>query len=263
MTNSSGHTVSSGPGGMADPLYFLRFNLSQRLEHLVLMVSFTALVVTGLPQKFYGEGWAQAIILALGGIEITRLLHRSFGLVFLLLALYHVALVTYGVLMKKGSLSMVPSLKDTRDAIAMVRYGLGLAKEKPQFDRYDYRQKFEYWGIVFGGLGMIVSGIILVYPAQVTQLLPGQFIPAAKELHSNEALLAFLTIVIWHLYGAHFGPGRFPFDATIFTGKTTQEKMLDEHPLEYRRLVSSEPSQATPAEARPARAGGSQESRPG
>ena len=87
---------------------------------------------------------------------------------------------------------------------------------------------------------MIMTGLTLWFPTKVFHLipfLPGQIIPAAKALHTNEAMLAFLVIVIWHIYNSVFSPDVFPLDTAIFTGWISKERMIHEHPLEYERLT--------------------------
>ena len=37
----------------------------------------------------------------------------------------------------------------------------------PRFGRFDYRQKFEYWGLIFGSLVMVATGFILYFPIAV------------------------------------------------------------------------------------------------
>lgn len=231
--------------GKGRPDHFIRFSLGQRVEHAVLMVSFIVLAVTGLAQRFYTADWAEWVILNLGGIENTRLIHRSFGFLFTLSAVYHFGYLAYCLFVRHSRLSMLPNLKDARDVLAMLRYSFGFSDRHPQFSRFDYNQKFEYWGIIFGSIIMILTGFILAYPIEFTKVLPGQFVAAAKEFHRNEAMLAVLTIVVWHLYDTIFKPGIFPADTSIFTGKISRKRMREEHPLEYTELVDAEASEET------------------
>ena len=146
----------------------------------------------------------------------------------------------------------------TRDdlvaAVHNIRYYFGLEDRPAMCDRYDYMEKFEYWTILMGGFLMIVTGTVLWFPILVTKFLPGEIIPAAKALHSNEALLIFLINALWHIVNAVFSPEAFPLDTSIFTGYISRERMAREHPLELARLeegVPAEPPAAvsdTPAE---------------
>ncbi len=78
--------------------------------------------------------------------------------------------------------------------------------------------------------------------------------PAAKEFHGNEATLAVIVIVIWHLYDVILRPGIFPADTTIFTGKISKKRMIDEHGLEYAEISGSshEEAVASSSETSPA-----------
>ena len=102
--------------------------------------------------------------------------------------------------------------------------------EQARFDKFDYRQKFEYWGLVLGSVLVVSTGLVLLYPVEVTQVLPGSVVPVAMVAHSNEGLLAFLTIITWHIYNAHLAPEVFPFNKTIFTGRISEERLRHEHP---------------------------------
>lgn len=217
----------------------VRFSVSQRLEHALVMAAFIMLVATGLPQRFPDNGWSQWLIQNLGGIHTTRLIHRTFGFVLVFGAAYHVGAILQ-VLIRKLPLSMLVTFKDFRDAINAFRYDVGLADQPPRYGRYDFREKFEYWGMAFGTTIMIISGLILMYPVVVARLLPGQLIPVAKTMHSYEGLLALLIILVWHLYNAHFAPDRFPCNPTIFTGRISRERMQKEHPIEYEAMLQSE-----------------------
>ena len=94
-----------------------------------------------------------------------------------------------------------------------------------------------------GGLIMIFSGLILLYPAFTVAFLPGEAIPAARVAHTNEALFAFLVLLIWHLYGSHLSPEVFPMDTSIFTGYISKHELRERHYLEYKRLFPNEVEQ--------------------
>jgi formate dehydrogenase subunit gamma len=214
----------------------VRFSVRQRIEHLLVMVLFVILAVTGLPQKFADAAWARAAVDLMGGIERTRWLHRAAGVLFTALAVVHLSVAVLLVATRRAPLSVVPTRKDFRDVVANLRYYLRLSDVPPRFDRFDYREKFEYWGLVMGALIMSATGLVLFFPILVTRYLPGELIPVAKVAHSNEGLMAFLVVVTWHVYNAHLAPGVFPFNPTIFTGRISREHLRRDHPLEYERL---------------------------
>jgi formate dehydrogenase subunit gamma len=220
--------------------YIKRFHVYRCIEHQVNAVVFVTLVVTGLAQKFYDAAWAQWVILHLGGIDTSRVIHRCAGLLFAVVTLQHIIAGSCGILFYRWRPSMIINKKDFHDALDNLKYYFGMTDHPARCDRYDYKQKFEYWGVILGGLLMISTGFVLWFPVtvfQVLSFLPGQVIPAAKAAHTNEAMLAMLIIVIWHIYNAVFSPEVFPLDTSIFTGKISRERMIHEHPLEYERLT--------------------------
>jgi cytochrome b subunit of formate dehydrogenase len=152
----------------------------------------------------------------------------------------HLGRMIFLVVTGRSKLSLVPTRQDFRDAIITLRYYLGVSDQQARFDRFDYRQKFEYWGLVLGAAVVGATGFVLLYPTAVTRFLPGQVIPAAQVAHSYEGLMAFLVVIVWHIYNAHLNPDVFPFDTTIFTGRISRERMRHEHPLEYEQMLQNE-----------------------
>jgi len=228
----------------AENQYIVRFTTKQRVEHFVTMIDFVGLVATGLPQKFYTARWAQGLIGFMGGIDNVRWLHRFFGIVLLISVVVHGAGAVSAILSRRVGFSMAVNKRDFSDVVQTLRYYLGLADHPAPFDRYDYKQKWEYWSLMIGNVIMILSGLTLMYPAVAARFAPGELIPAAKVAHSNEGLMAFLVISIWHIFNAHLHPDVFPFDACIFTGKISRERMEHEHPLELARLEGRPPPAA-------------------
>lgn len=234
-----------------------RFSLYRVVEHQVNAITFIMLVFTGLAQRFHGSGWAAWTIDLFGGIDNTRLVHRWCGTLFALVLFQHALIASYLFLVRRARPAMVITKKDFLDAVQNLRYYFGISEHPAQCDRYDYKQKFEYWGVLLGGVLMVVTGFMLWFPTAVFHLLPflpGQLIPAAKVAHSNEAMMAFLIIVTWHIYNAVFSPEVFPLDTSIFTGRISVERMRHEHPVEYERILAEEAREAVEEEEAPGQA---------
>ncbi len=213
-----------------------RFSPLRRTEHWVNAGAIAVLVLTGLAQKFYTLEASQWFVLHVGGIDTVRLIHHTAGVVVILLTLQHILVAFFLVVLRKGQPGMLISRKDMTDTLDNLRYYFGVRQSPAVCDRYDYKQKFEYWAILTGQILMTVSGLILWFPTWAARFLPGEFIPAAKALHTNEALLIFLLIAVWHIYNAIFSPDVFPLDTSIFTGRISRERMVHEHPLELARM---------------------------
>jgi formate dehydrogenase gamma subunit len=211
---------------------YRRFSVSQRIQHWVMFLSFTALAITGLPQRYALSPLAEALIQVLGGIETTRIIHRSAAVIFILVTLYHFFHLMYKMFVEHARPTILPGLRDFLDFLHMVRYHLHLTHEHPRLPRYNFVEKIEYWALVWGSVLMIVTGFLLWNPVFATRLLPGEIIPAAKMAHSAEALLAVLAVAIWHFYSVHLRR----FNRSMFDGTLSRAEMEEEHAAELEEI---------------------------
>ncbi len=180
----------------------------------------------------------------------------------------HILVAIVGLVVKKWQPSMVITKNDFRNAVHNIRYYLGNERYPAPGSKYSYTQKFEYWGILTGGLLMIVTGAVLWKPLFITRFMSGEIIPAAKVLHTNEAMVVFIIIALWHIYNAVFSPEVFPLNMSIFTGSISRERMIHEHLLELAGIEGTTPEEIrahhhenheqepSPAEDRQGRGGG-------
>jgi cytochrome b subunit of formate dehydrogenase len=238
---------------------FLHFLVVSSFLHFLVVSSFLLLVITGMPLKFYYTGWAKALFGLIGGAETARTLHRFGAIVtFLYFGLHVTSLIGKAWKGRKsmrdpssgklrigrlwntlfGPDSMVPTIKDWRDFVAHNKWFFGKG-EKPQFDRWTYWEKFDYFAVFWGVLIIGSSGLFMWFPEFFTRFLPGWLINIALVIHSDEALLAAGFIFSIHFFNTHFRIEKFPMDTVIFSGRVSKAEMLHERKRWYDRLVAS------------------------
>lgn len=209
-----------------------RFNTYRIVEHSILIVLFMALLLTGLPQKFYFFNISHSILILMGGIDNARAIHHIAGVFFAILALQHIIINLIGTIFFQWKPTMLIAFKDFYDAVHNVRYSLGIVSEPAKCSRYTYKEKCVYWLVLTGGLQMIITGVILWFPIAITKYIHGQIIPISKTIHSSEAMLLFIIIVTWHIYDSILNPDVFPLNKSIFTGYMPKNQVEKLHPLE-------------------------------
>jgi cytochrome b subunit of formate dehydrogenase len=221
---------------------YRRFNVFHRWMHFLVFVSFTVLVFTGMPLKYQDTAWAQWFMDWFGGVTAAGVYHRIAAIVTVFYWSAEMLVMTVMVLRKRGktSSSRMPLMfnkKDLQDIVGMFAWFFGRGP-KPQFDRYAYWEKFDYLSLVAGTVIIGMTGFMMWFPIETTQVLPGYWLNVALVIHSNEALLAMGVIFIFvHFFSAHLKPESFPLDKVIFTGSLPVEHYKAERPLEYARRV--------------------------
>jgi len=223
--------------------YLIRFDRFDRFLHLLMMVTFLGLAFTGLPLLFAEHAWASRLAHAMGGFRAAAVLHRISAVGMLLCFALHLARVVRRLLRRDwgvlwGPNSMVPRPKDLSDFFGHLRWFFGRGP-RPEFDRFTYWEKFDYWA-VFWGIAIIGgSGLVLWFPRFFAHVLPGWLFNVALLIHGEEALLAVGFIFTIHFFNGHLRPEKFPMDTVIFTGVLPEEELKVERPVEYERLVSA------------------------
>ncbi len=225
---------------------YRRFNRFNRTLHVVMLLSFFTLALTGMALKFSYMGWAQGISWFLGGFQAMGTLHRIAAVALFAIFFAHL----WDVWRKKhksgetwlqmitGPNSILFTKRDFKEVVQSIRWFFGMGP-RPHYGRYTYWEKFDYFAVFWGVLVIGSTGLILWFPEFFTHIIPGWFVNVATIIHSDEALLAVGFIFTIHFFNTHFRPDKFPMDPVIFTGRMTVDELKYDKPAEYEALVES------------------------
>ncbi len=224
---------------LAEGELFYRFGVNIRVQHFFMAASVFLLIISGLPLRFHDSVIFKFIIFLLGGIHNSTFLHRVAASGLMVVCVWHVGWLALTKEGRREFWELLPKPGDVTDIIQNIKYFLRLSNQKARFDRFSYIEKFDYWAVYWGVVVMVGSGLLLWFQETVLRFFPKFILDIAKEMHRDEALLATLAIVIWHMYNAHLNPHKFPGTLVIWNGLMTKEEMVDEHPLEYEKLTEA------------------------
>ena len=226
--------------------YIRRFEYSQRITHLFVIMSFILLAITGMIIKFAHMDWAKFLVKAIGGAYNASIIHRFGAVITFGYFAYHLySLIKLKIKRKKsfrkfifGGNSLMFNMQDWRDLWATLKWFIGKGP-RPNYGRWTYWEKFDYMAVFWGVAVIGFSGLMLWFPEFFSKALPGWVINVVQIIHSDEALLATGFIFTVHFFHTHFRPEAFPMDTVIFTGLVPLENFKKERPKEYNELVES------------------------
>jgi thiosulfate reductase cytochrome b subunit len=253
------HVVSDPAGDLP------RYSPHIVIQHILVVITFVVLVLTGLPVYYSDLFWAPHLISLFGGADTARIVHRVAAFTLIFTCIYHVVTVVGGTARKilrnefDYKRTQIPRLKDLIDLYQDLKYFVGFAPYRPKMEKFMYKQKLHYLAIIWGNTVLITAGMALLYPGLMAKVFPetlasllpvrgeGAF-PAffqefARLMHADEAVMALIVVSFWHLINVHFVPGRFPFQWAFLTGKITREHQIEEHFLEYIRNLNEMPEE--------------------
>jgi cytochrome b subunit of formate dehydrogenase len=237
---------------------FVRFTRLQRVLHACMIVSFVSLAITGLSLKFSYTPWASTLSHLMGGFQTAGFIHRTAAM--LMFGVFTTHLVDLYRLKKReykswralllGPNTMLPTPQDGKQFLATMKWFIGIG-ERPQYGRWTYWEKFDYFAVFWGVFVIGFTGLTLWFPVFFTRFMPGSFLNVATIIHSDEALLATGFIFTVHFFNTHLRPEKFPMDTTVFTGHVPLAELKRDKPLEYEALVASGQLEANLEEPQP------------
>jgi len=215
----------------------VRMTENQRWQHLVLLLSFIVLVITGFALKYPNSWFAEALGM---GEKLRSITHRVAGVILIGAGIYHMFYLAMAREGRRLLVDIAPRPRDAYDAFGTMRYYLGMSGKKPVFGRFNYAEKAEYWALVWGTALMAVTGIMLWAKVWVGNLLARWWVDVATTVHFYEAILATLAIVVWHFYQVFFDPDVYPMNWAWWDGKMPVEHYREEHGLDTEGLKAAE-----------------------
>lgn len=221
---------------------YLRMTLNERIQHLNLFINFTILVITGFALKYPEAFWVSPITDAPAGMTIRGFLHRLCGVAIVTLGGYHLLYLAFTERGRGIVKDMIPGLKDVRDFWETLKNNLFINRPPKviKMPRFNFREKLEYFGLIWGTIVMTGTGFILWYEVEWLNYFPKWTFDVARTIHFYEAILATLTIIVWHFYSVIFNPDVYPMSWAWITGDLTEHEMKLEHGLELERIKAQQ-----------------------
>jgi cytochrome b subunit of formate dehydrogenase len=221
---------------------YLRMTLNERIQHINLFINFTILVITGFALKYPEAFWVSPITDAPAGMTIRGFLHRLCGVATVTLGGYHILYLAFTARGRGIIKDMIPGLKDAKDLWETVKNNFYINRPAKvlKMPRFNFREKLEYLGLIWGTIVMTVTGFILWFEVEWLNYFTKWTFDVARAIHFYEAILATLTIIVWHFYSVIFNPDVYPMSWTWITGDLTEHEMEEEHGLELEKIKSQQ-----------------------
>ena len=121
------------------------------------------------------------------GRAVAGIIHRTAAVIFAGVFLWHLVYMVFTLgrnwrtFKLFGPNSMVPSLQDAKDMIAMFKWFFGKGP-RPVLDRWTYWEKFDYWAPFWGVTIIGVSGLVMWLPSFFGTFLPGMDLQRGVDL---------------------------------------------------------------------------------
>jgi formate dehydrogenase subunit gamma len=179
----------------------IRHKLSSRAIHWLVSISFFVCLLTGMPIWSPLFGWMAYLF---GGLTVCRWLHPLAGAAFFFFSL------------------------------VMFFHWL---REMNRAGKYNAGQRFFFFAVSLGALGLVISGVVLWFPASF-----GQTLREASLLLHDFTFILFTVGIIGHMYlGTAAEPGTF---GAMVRGGVSKSWARFHHPAWFREVTGEEEPRA-------------------
>jgi len=220
----------------------------ERIQHFLLLTSFFLLVWTGFALKYPDQIWARPLLAWEEYFPVRGWLHRIAGAVMIGAGVLHVITLIVNRNLRRRWVMLFPRASDVREGTLKLLYNLGLRNENPAVSAHSYIEKAEYWAVVWGTAVMAATGIMLWSTNFMLVRVPKVWLDFATTVHFYEAVLATMSILVWHLYVVIFDPDVYPMDMAWLTGKSPRRREAAHHDVSPEREVAQAASEQKTSE---------------
>jgi cytochrome b subunit of formate dehydrogenase len=214
----------------------VRLRRIERLQHIVLILSFALLAFTGFAIKYPSAFLFSWLVKLEGAYRLRVTSHKVFAVLLIAASLYHLGYLLFTKNGRARLRAIRPRLSDLREGTLTVLHALGLVKERPEFGEFNYAEKAEYWALVWGTVIMALTGLYLWLDPYIQQFFPYWLYEVLRTVHFYEAILAVTAIVVWHFYFVIFDPSIYPMNFAWLDGKVPERVLLSER-LRYLKKI--------------------------
>ena len=205
------------------------------------MLSFLAQSATGVGRMFIETPFGRSLCNLFGGYDMARAVHIYIGIFMIAGFAVHAVYLLFRVDWRNFPQSLlspdsvVPHPSDLKAFLMHTAWLVGLRKA-PDFDRWGYWEKFDYWAVFWGMVIIGGTGLLMAFPLYFTHYIPGWGLNVAFWIHRIEAILAMGHVFIIHFFIGHLRKHNFPMDKAMFEGSVSLESVREEKPLWIKRL---------------------------
>jgi formate dehydrogenase subunit gamma len=210
----------------------LRYNFKERMVHWFAGLSYSYLLLTGLA---FWSPWCFWIAVVLGGGSVSRMLHPWVGLVYAASVIYMLAIWNKDMKItdtdRKWTQTIGAYVRNEEEEM-LPEHAERAWQQWAPVDRFNLGQKYLFWTMFWGGIVLLLTGVVLWFPDRFPQLLR-----LVSILLHPLAFLVTLAGFIIHVYmGTAVVRGGF---TSIIRGEVTENWARHHHRLWMERIAGN------------------------